>query len=242
MEECIKILVIEDETHIAEGIIFNLRKENFEVELAQDGNEGLRKWQNWNPDLIVLDIMLPVLDGFSILKHIRLKDEKIPVLILTARANTEDKLKGFSSGVDDYMTKPFNLEEFILRIRALLKRVATSKSNSSLSAIQLPDKISFGSNTIDFKNYTAISASGDIKLTEQEITLLKLLVINKGKPVSRKTMLEAGLGYRGTLDTRTVDNFLVRFRKYFEKDPKNPVFFKSLRSVGYLFNDKEELL
>ena len=240
MESLIKILLVEDELHIAEGILFNLKKEKFEVALAKDGNEGLMKWQSWNPDLIVLDIMLPVLDGFSLLKHIRLKDERIPVLILTAKADIEDKIKGFSSGVDDYMTKPFNLEEFILRIRALLKRAAIEKNDRTNQLNQLPKIVNFGTNTIDFENYTAVCNAGTIQLTEQEIILLKILLKNKGKAVSRKTLLETGLGYKGTLDTRTIDNFMVRFRKYFETDHKNPVYFKSLRSVGYIFEDIKE--
>jgi two-component system, OmpR family, alkaline phosphatase synthesis response regulator PhoP len=235
-----RILVIEDEAHIADGIRLNLSIQGFEVKIAQDGIAGLELWRSWKPDLIILDIMLPMIDGFSILKTIRKEDEKIPVLILSARGDTKDKVKGLKYGVDDYLSKPFDLEEFLLRVERLLKKktwYTDENKNSNLEYKTFDkDTYSFGSNHIDFITFKADCAAGQIVLTEQEIILLKLFIANKGKPLSREMLLTAGWGYSKDTTTRTVDNFIVRFRKYFEKIPKEPVYFISRRSVGYVFD------
>jgi len=228
------ILVIEDEKHIAEGLKLNLSLQGYDVTIAQDGVSGLQKWKESRPDLIVLDIMLPGIDGFSVLQNIRLEDERVPILILSAKGTPDDKVKGLSYGVDDYLSKPFNLEEFLLRVERLLARVALYRreaDNSSLSQIY-----SFGGNHIDFVTATADCKCGKVSLTGQEVKLLKLFIANRGKPLSRNKLLEIGWGYTRKTTTRTVDNFMVRFRKYFEDNPKKPVFFKSLRSVGYVFD------
>ncbi len=230
-----RILVIEDEEHIAEGLKLNLSLQGFEVRIAGSGSAGLQEWKNWRPDLIVLDIMLPGIDGFSVLQNIRLEDAQIPILILSAKATTQDKIKGLSYGVDDYLTKPFHLEEFLLRIERLLARSTRVVAGGGDGHAQVPEIFSFGSNQIDFTNAKAHCQAGTISLTEQEIKLLKLFISNQGKMLSRKKILEIGWGYAGVTTTRTVDNFIVRFRKYFEEKPKNPVHFKSIRSVGYLF-------
>jgi DNA-binding response OmpR family regulator len=196
-------------------------------------------WKEWNPHLIVLDIMLPGLDGLSVLRHIRMEDEKLPVLILSAKGGHDDKVKGFSYGVDDYLAKPFNLEEFLMRIERLMKRSSWSRGgtvNEGQEAQELKHTYVFGSNTIDFETMTAQGAHGTIHLTDQEVRLLKIFIANRGKPLSRKVLLEVGWGYSGETTTRTVDNFIVRLRKYFENDPENPVYFKSIRSIGYVFD------
>ena len=235
-----RILVIEDEVHIADGIRLNLSIQGYQVKVASDGLEGLEKWRAWQPDLIVLDIMLPMIDGFSILKTIRQEDEKIPVLILSARGDTKDKIKGLRYGVDDYLSKPFDLEEFLLRVERLIKKKAWFKGDlkkgSSEYQIYDGDEYDFGDNHIDFISFKAICAAGEIILTEQEIVLLKIFIANKGKPLSREMLLDSGWGYSKDTSTRTVDNFIVRFRKYFEKYPKKPVYFISRRSVGYIFD------
>ena len=232
-----RILVIEDEEHIADGLKLNLKLQGYEVKIASDGQKGLDQWQSWNPNLIVLDIMLPVMDGYSVLKNIRSKDEKIPVLILSAKGNAEDKIKGLRFGVDDYLSKPFDLDEFLLRINRLLtKQNWYHNENDDFFS---GDKYSFGGNEIDFVTYKAKCKAGEITLTDQEVILLKIFIANKDKPLSRKELLKAGWGYSSDTSTRTVDNFLVRFRKYFEKDPKKPQFFKSMRSVGYIFNNED---
>ncbi len=251
MEEVEKkrILVIEDEVHIADGILLNLSIHGFEAMVAEDGIKGLELWRSWQPDLIVLDIMLPMIDGFSILKIIRKEDEKIPVLILSARGDTKDKVKGLKYGVDDYLSKPFDLEEFLLRVERLLKKKAWYKNeknekrdkrdkrdNNAEYQIFDGDEYEFGKNQIDFITSKANCAAGEIILTEQELVLLKLFIGNKGKPLSREILLTAGWGYSKDTTTRTVDNFIVRFRKYFETIPKNPKYFISRRSVGYVFD------
>ncbi len=234
-----RILIIEDDAHIAEGIKLNLSLQGYETAIAGSGTDGLRMWKEWNPHLIVLDIMLPGLDGLSVLRHIRLEDERLPVLILSAKGAPDDRIKGFSYGVDDYLAKPFNLEEFLLRIDRLLTRLSWSHAPSPPGGAEdatAEKRYLFGGNTIDFTTMTAECRQGTIQLTEQEVRLLRIFIANKGKPLSRKLLLEVGWGYSGVTTTRTVDNFIVRLRKYFEDDPQNPVYFRSLRSIGYLFD------
>ena len=234
-----KILVVEDEEHIAEGVKLNLTLQGYDVLISPDGVSALNDWREWHPDLIVLDIMLPGIDGISVLRNIRLEDERVPVLILSAKGDTKDKVKGLVHGVDDYLAKPFNLEEFLLRIERLLKR-ASWNSEKSMNIEGHPtlekSSYSFGDNIIDFTHSIAKCKMGDVELTSQEVKLLKLFISNKGKPLSRRKLLEIGWGYTKNTSTRTVDNFLVRFRKYFEENPKKPVYFKSKRAVGYIFD------
>jgi len=236
-----KILVVEDDAHISEGLNLNLSLQGYDVCIASDGLAALDQWRQWHPDLIVLDIMLPGIDGLSVLQQIRQEDPQIPILILSAKSASDDRVKGLAFGVDDYLSKPFNLDEFLLRIERLLTRAAwyhteapTQPAAETTEAI--PDTYAFGPNRIDFTTYTAHGKQGSISLTDQEIKLLQLLIANRGKPLSRETILEIGWGYTRPPSTRTVDNFIVRFRKYFEEDPKKPVYFKSLRSVGYIFD------
>lgn len=228
-----RILLVEDEAHIAEGLKLNLSLQDYKVTIAPDGVSALELWKSWNPDLIVLDVMLPGIDGISVLRNIRLQDEKLPILILSAKGNPEDRIKGLTYGVDDYLAKPFNLEEFLLRVERLLARSAWGQESV---APETEAPYSFGGNHIDFVTSLARCNLGEITLTEQEAKLLKLFIANRGKPLSRKKLLEIGWGYTQGMTTRTVDNFIVRFRKYFEENPKNPVFFKSRRSVGYVFD------
>jgi two-component system alkaline phosphatase synthesis response regulator PhoP len=234
-----RILIIEDDAHIAEGLKLNLSLQGYETAIAGSGTDGLRMWKEWNPHLIVLDIMLPGLDGLSVLRHIRLEDERLPVLILSAKGAPDDRVKGFSYGVDDYLAKPFHLEEFLLRIDRLLTRLSWSHTPSPIEGAEGPTaekKYLFGGNSIDFTTMTAECRQGTIQLTEQEVRLLRIFIAHRGKPLSRKLLLEVGWGYSGVTTTRTVDNFIVRLRKYFEDDPQNPVYFRSLRSIGYLFD------
>ena len=234
-----RILVIEDDKHISEGLKLNLALQGYDVMIADDGVAGIQKWKAWHPDLIVLDIMLPGIDGLSVLRNIRLEDERLPILILSAKGASDYKVKGLTYGVDDYLTKPFNLEEFLLRIERLLTRVSWYDQNgarNNADTAPLVDHYAFGRNHIAFDTRTAHTRGGEIKLTEQEVKLLRLFIANRGKPLARKTLLEVGWGYTSKTTTRTVDNFIVRFRKYFEDNPKKPVFFRSIRSVGYIFD------
>jgi len=234
-----RILVVEDEKHIAEGLNLNLSLQGYDVCVANNGISGLRQWKEWGPDLIVLDIMLPGIDGLSMLQNIRLEDEQIPIMILSAKTAAEDRVMGLTYGVDDYMTKPFNLEEFLLRVERLLTRTSWHRGEEDMGSAETFSSLktyAFGKNRIDFSLSIAHCEKGKIQLTEQEVKLLKLFVANKGKPLSRKKLLEIGWGYARLTSTRTVDNFIVRLRKYFEEDPKKPVYFKSLRSIGYVFD------
>ncbi len=231
-----RLLIVEDDNHIAEGLKLNLTLQGYAVDIAPDGVSGLRKWKAGRPDLIVLDVMLPGIDGLAVLQSIRLEDERLPILILSARGSSEDRVKGLSEGVDDYLSKPFNLEELLLRVERLLTRASWTNGPGTSPAASGPAAYGFGDNYIDFRTSTAQTKSGTISLTEQEVKLLKLFIANRGKPLSRKLILEIGWGYAGVTATRTVDNFIVRLRKYFEPDPQKPVYFRSLRSVGYVFD------
>jgi two-component system, OmpR family, alkaline phosphatase synthesis response regulator PhoP len=233
-----RILIVEDDDHIAQGLKLNLVLHNYDAEIAATGTQGLQMWRQWNPQLIILDIMLPGLDGLSVLRHIRLEDERIPVLILSAKGNPDDKVKGFSCGVDDYLAKPFHLEEFMLRVDRLLTRSSWNQDQAmgKQEAQEAGNNYTFGGNTIDFITMVAQGRHGKIQLTDQEAKLLKLFVANRGKPLSRKELLKVGWGYTGITTTRTIDNFIVRLRKYFEDDPEHPVYFRSIRSVGYVFD------
>jgi two-component system alkaline phosphatase synthesis response regulator PhoP len=233
-----QILIIEDDAHIAEGMKLNLSLQGYNVFIAPDGSSGLKKWKELNPDLIVLDIMLPHIDGISVLRSIRLDDERIPILIVSAKGETDDRIKGLSYGVDDYLAKPFHLDEFLLRVERLLTKVSWYRDDDlhkdHLDA--LAEVYSFGENQINFTTHITRCKCGEVVLTEQEVKLLKLFIANRGKPLSRQKLLEIGWGYSKNTTTRTVDNFIVRFRRYFEDNPHIPVYFKSIRSVGYLFN------
>jgi DNA-binding response OmpR family regulator len=234
----LKILIIEDDLHIAAGIELNLQLQGYRTFAATDGPEGLKCWREIRPDLVVLDIMLPGIDGLTILQSIRLEDERVPILILSAKATSDDIIKGLAYGVDDYLSKPFNLEEFLLRVERLLTRAAWSRPDNGVRET-LSKVFKFGPNTIDFDSGTAHCRQGEVTLTDQEIKLLKLFIANRGNTLSRGKLLEVGWGYSRKLTSRTVDNFVVRLRKYFEDDPKSPRYFKSVRSVGYLFDPQE---
>lgn len=230
-----RILIIEDDAHIAEGLKLNLTLQGYGVVCAGDGPGGLQQWKKFHPHLIVLDIMLPGIDGLTVLQAIRLEDDRLPILILSAKSASDDIVKGLSYGVDDYMPKPFNLEEFLLRVDRLLKR-AEWGSDPGPADSSTATRFVFGDNTIDFEAGTAECRQGHIVLTEQELRLLRLFVANRGKPLSRAKLLEVGWGYSRRITSRTVDNFIVRLRRYFEDNPRQPVYFKSIRAVGYVFD------
>ncbi len=228
-----RILLIEDDRHISEGIALNLDIEGYEVKIAGNGIEGLEIYKQWCPNLIVLDLMLPGMDGMQILKNIRLEDERLPILILSAKGDPSDRINGFVDGVDDYMTKPFNLEELLLRIKRLLTRDQWQQEQKNSESDGGP--YCFGTNAIDFTTGIAKNRTESIQLTEQELKLLKLFITNRGKPLSRSKLLEIGWGYSKGTSTRTVDNYIVRLRRYFEENPKKPQYFISRRSLGYVF-------
>lgn len=236
-----KILVIDDEKHIAEAIRLNLRMLGHEVAVGVNGLEGLKWWKEFVPDLVIVDLMMPEIDGIGVITEIRKRDPKIPILVISAKDQVKEKVKCLSLGVDDYLSKPFDLDEFLLRVDRLLTRSDWSQDKRGGESEQKNEEewqaiFTFGSNVIDFKNLKATTLSGEFDLTFQEIKILKVFVQNPNIPLTRESILEKALGYDRGVTTRTLDNFIVRFRKYFEQDGKNPKFFKSVRSVGYLFD------
>lgn len=227
-----RILLVEDEENLQEVIKMNLELEGYEVIAVDNGLEALRLAKEQRFNLVVLDVMLPEMDGFHVCEQIRLDDPNIPVLFLTAKDSTQDKITGLKKGGDDYMTKPFHLEEFLLRVRVLLRHsVKGTTEESNLRTYQ------FGKNEINFVTYKATTPNGEIDLTRKETKLLKLLIERNNEVVSREHILQFVWGYDVFPSTRTIDNFILAFRKYFENDPKEPIYFHSVRGVGYKFTN-----
>ena len=230
-----KILLVEDEESLAIGLEYNLSAEGCEIELADDGKKALAYIEKNKYDLLILDIMLPYVDGFEIAKRVRAKNAQIPILFLTARTDAKDRIKGLKIGADDYLTKPFHLDELLLRVRGMLRRKSWYKKAAEGDPVYC-----FGDNEINFENLICSAGGKQIQLTAHEAVLLKYLIANKNKIVSRKELLQNVWNTNSDIETRTVDNFIVRLRRYFEKDPNNPVYIKSVRGRGYIFNDAVE--
>lgn len=226
------ILLVEDEETLALGLEFNLTDDGYSVDWAKDGKEALTLFESREYDLIILDIMLPFYDGFEIAKYVRAIKPQVPILMLTARTTPEDKIKGLEIGADDYLTKPFHLDELLLRVRGMLRRKTWYKSSAEIQPVY-----KFGNNEINFENLSAICGSKKITLTQREAMLIKYLIENKKKILSRKELLEKVWHVSSEIETRTVDIFISRLRKYFEPDPNNPKFIVSIRSAGYTFKD-----
>lgn len=223
-----RILLVEDEDAIRDLLKLNLELDGYEVESAVNGKEALKKINGAHFDLLILDIMLPEVSGLQIAEHFRLNDRETPILMLTAKDTSADRITGLKLGADDYLTKPFVLEELLLRIQNLLRR-------SQKGAILSSDTYAFNGNEINFVNYSASTPNGSIELTKKEALLLKLLIDRKNEVVSRQQILQTVWGYDVYPSTRTIDNFILSFRKYFETNPKEPVYFHSIRGVGYKF-------
>ncbi len=229
----LNILLVEDEEHLHEALKLNLEMEGYEVDSVFDGQEALKKIQSAHYDLIILDIMLPSLDGFSITERMRLNNNQTPILILSAKNTSANRVQGLKLGADDYLTKPFNLEELLLRVAKLLQ-----KNAQQVNTTPLLEQYQFQGHRIDFNASEAMLASGQkITLTKRELLLLKLLIEHKNTVVAREKILQLVWGYQVFPNTRTIDNFILNFRKYFEIDPKHPKHFISMRGVGYKFQD-----
>lgn len=232
MPQQIRILLVEDEESLQEAIKLNLQMEDYNVTVAADGISALKEFRSSRFDLIILDIMLPEIDGFTVCQTIRLENNKIPIIILTAKDTPADKVQGLRLGADDYLTKPFNLDEFLLRVKNLLKRRADLPENGH------SESFSFGNCEINFLTYEIKDVKGQRKeLSKKEIMLLKLLTDRENQVVSRREILETVWGYDVYPSTRTIDNFILNFRKYFEENPKEPRYFHSIRGVGYKFTN-----
>lgn len=227
-----RILLVEDEEHLLEALKLNLELEGYHVTTATDGKKALKLFKEERLNLVILDVMLPEIDGFKVAETIRLENTEVPILFLTAKNTSEDRVAGLKRGADDYLTKPFNLEELILRVGILVKRSLKGDDHKQLNSYKIGDK------QINFNNYELIDEAGNItSLTKKETMLLKLLIERKGEAVSREMILETVWNYDVYPSTRTIDNFILSFRKYFENDSKNPKHFHSIRGVGYKYTD-----
>jgi len=226
----IRILLVEDEENIRETLKLNLEYEAYEVVTASTGKQGIDIFKSQYFNIVILDIMLPIINGLDVCEQIRLTNTEIPIIFLTAKDTQPDIILGLKKGADDYLTKPFSLEELYLRIKNLLKRAVQPNS---------PDygSYTFGKNSINFKTFEAIGVGGLFKLTLKETMLLKLLIERKDQVVSRQQILQAVWGYEVYPSTRTIDNFILSCRKYFEEDQRNPKYFHSIRGVGYKFTE-----
>lgn len=234
-----KILVVEDEKHIAQGLRFNLEAEGYSVTISETGEEAekLLMADKENFDLLLLDVMLPGKDGFSLAQGLRQAQNYIPLLMLTARGRPEDVLKGFESGADDYLPKPFNLDILLARIGGLLRRkkwqqVANEPATSQATA---EEEFRFDGKLVDFQRLQLKSGEKTYQLTLMELELLRYLIRNAGRPVSRKEILEQVWNLHEDTDTRAMDNFIVRLRRYIEKDPTKPKHLLTVRGLGYQF-------
>ncbi|MEX2595625.1 MAG: response regulator transcription factor [Salibacteraceae bacterium] len=224
-----RILLVEDEERLLEVVKLNMELEGYEVITAINGKDALEKFHQERFDLILLDVMLPHMDGFSVCRSIRLENRKVPILFLTAKNSAQDRVMGLKIGGDDYLVKPFDLEELILRVQRLLER---SNAQQKLG----PSELHFGGNTILFDQHRAETYSGErIDIGKKEMMLLRLLTERDGETVSRDEMLDLVWGVDVYPSTRTIDNFILSFRKYFEEDPRHPIHFHSIRGVGYRF-------
>jgi len=228
-----RILLVEDETHLLQAIKLNLEMEGYKVSTATDGKKALKIFKEERFNLIILDVMLPEIDGFQVAETIRLENSEVPIMFLTAKNTSEDRVTGLKKGADDYLVKPFNLEELILRVAILVKRSMKGDDLKEFNSYRIGDK------TIYFNSFELKQDDGTIiPLTKKETMLLKLLIERRNDAVSREQILETVWNYDVYPSTRTIDNFILTFRKYFEPDQKNPVYFHSIRGVGYKFTDK----
>ena len=230
----ISILLVEDEAHLAEGLRFNLEAEGYRVEVVDNGEAGLAALADASKrfDLAVLDVMLPGIDGFEVVRTMRERGQFIPVLMLTARGRSEDVLEGFTAGADDYLTKPFELSILIARVGGLLRRRQWLQSAPEVAPV---DKFEFAGRVIDFDAMQLSLGDRNLPLTLMEANLLRYLIRHRGRTISRKAILEDVWGLAEDTDTRAIDNFIVRLRRYIENDPSEPKYLLTVRGVGYRF-------
>lgn len=226
------VLLVEDEENMHEALKLNLEMEGYSVTSAYDGMQALKASQNEYFDVIIMDIMLPEMDGISVTESIRLQNAEVPILMLSAKNTTSDKVLGLRKGADDYITKPFDLEELLLRVSKLIEKNKKMQDKEST----IGDEFVFGKNKVKFNAQEAVNWEGKkIDLSKKEAMLLKLLFENKNDVVTREKILQVVWGYNVYPSTRTIDNFILSFRKYFEEDTRNPRYFHSVRGMGYKF-------
>jgi DNA-binding response OmpR family regulator len=230
------ILVVEDEKNLAEGIAENLEAEGWRAEIAGDGKSGLEKILAGRYHLVILDVMLPEMDGFTVCERVREKDLETPILFLTAKGGIDDRIRGLEAGGDDYLPKPFHLKELLLRVKAVLRRWEWYAEEPAAEPIR------FGSNEFDLRTFQGRAWDGAVHtLTHKEAMILKALAERPHEVISREDLLEKVWGYDVYPSTRTIDNFILRLRKRFEPDPEKPRYFHTVRGVGYRFVPEGEL-
>ena len=237
-----RLLVVEDEQHLAEGLRFNLEADGYDVDLVGTGEAALERLRpDHGFDAVILDIMLPGIDGFSVAARVRSQNDHVPILMLTARGRAEDVLKGFDSGADDYLPKPFDLQILLARVRGLLRRLAWGRGGAAAKETEPPsDVFRFNGKVVDLGALEVQGRSRTYRLTQMEADLLRHLVKNVGRVVSRKQILEEVWGLHVDTDTRAIDNFIVRLRRYIEDDPTHPKHLLTVRGIGYKFVAEEK--
>jgi DNA-binding response OmpR family regulator len=247
--EAVNVLIVEDETHLAQGLLFNLQAEGYRATIAADGAAALElllpaagSGEENSPDFdaVLLDVMLPGKDGFEVLAELREHERYIPVLMLTARGRPEDVLRGFAAGADDYLAKPFDLSILLARLKNMLRRMQQHRPGNGQrpqtgDAIAAEPPFRFAGRTIDFSRLELVTPEKTIHLTLMEADLLRYLVQNRDRIISRKELLEQVWRVREDTDTRAIDNFIVRLRRYIEDQPADPVYLQTVRGVGYRF-------
>jgi DNA-binding response OmpR family regulator len=238
-----RILIVEDEQHLADGLRYNLEAEQYDVDVVDAGEEALERLASDSPryDLVILDVMLPGIDGFEVAASLRKARRFVPVLMLTARGRSEDVLRGFGAGADDYLPKPFELPILLSRVQGLLRRhewfrqEAAAVASRAQPAAPIAAQFSFRDKSIDFERLEVRVGEKRMALTLMEAALLRYFVQREGTPVPRKAILEEVWGLRDDTDTRAIDNFIVRLRRYIEDDPTSPKHLQTIRGVGYRF-------
>lgn len=224
-----RILLVEDEDSLRKVISMNLSIEGYEVVSTANGNEAVQFIESQHFDLLLLDIMLPGISGIDICHKVRLQNEKVGIIFISAKDTSSDRIQGLKVGADDYLTKPFSLEELLLRVQSVIKRTTDQQAPAAMEFAKV------GNYDIDFVTYEAHDGIKTIHLTKKEVLLLKLLVERKNEVVSRQQILQTVWGYDVYPSTRTIDNFILNFRKMFEIDPAQPTHFLSIRGVGYKY-------
>lgn len=222
-----RIMVVEDDAHLADGLRINLELEGYEPILAGTAEAGLERWRRGGLDLILLDVMLPGMDGFEFCRLVRREGDRVPILFLTARGGNKDRIRGLDEGGDDYITKPFELQELLARIKSILRRQDWFRGGEA------PGILRIGRAEVNLRAYQATTPDGVVDLKEKEAMILRLLREHAGEPVDRETILDRVWGFGAYPTTRTVDNFILALRKLVEEDPRNPRHILTVHGVGY---------